>query len=396
MFCRRCRNVAKQLNGGEAFAPSVKARNFGNSTRLMQLFGASGDLGPGARAILAPSAAARAGISPKLRRVFQAAPVITIVNPNPSATTNGNQRTAQRWARMLAPSHPVRVVEHWHATDAAQPVDALLIALHARRSAASIAAFVQQHPGTPLIVVLTGTDLYRDIAVDADAQRSLALADRLVVLNECGMLALPDALRSKTRVVLQSCAARVPQARPQRHARLLMVGHLRTEKDPATYQRAAMRLAHRTDLHFDHIGAALDADLEDAARACMAIQPRYRWLGGLPHGATRSRMARASLLVHASRMEGGAHAVIEALRSGLPVLASRIDGNIGLLGSNYAGCFEPGDDAELARLIERFADEPAFASQLRAQCAARADRFSPEAEAAALRAIVEELIPSIE
>jgi putative glycosyltransferase (TIGR04348 family) len=318
--------------------------------------------------------------------------VITIVNPNPSATTNGNQRTAQRWARMLAARYAVRVVEQWQAAAAAQPAETLLIALHARRSAASVVAFKARHPGTPVILVLTGTDLYRDITIDANAQRSLTLADRLVVLNELGARVLPTTLRSKTRVVLQSCPARAPQARPKHHARVLMVGHLRAEKDPATYQRAAVQLAHRGDLYFDHIGKALEPAWAQAAELCMAQAPRYRWLGGLPHGATRSRMARASLLVHASRMEGGAHVVIEALRSGLPVLASRIDGNVGLLGADYAGYFPVGECDALAALIERFADEPAFAAQLAAQSAARADRFSPEAEAAALEAIVSELL----
>ncbi len=291
---------------------------------------------------------------------------------------------------MLGRAYPVRVAAQW--TQPQAPEERLMIALHARRSAASMAAWKAAHPDRPLILALTGTDLYRDIATDASAQRSLELADRLIVLNELGARALPDGLRSKVRVVLQSCAARAPQPKPKTRTRVLAVGHLRLEKDPATFQRAALRLKPRTDLFFDHIGGVLDADLEAAARECAAAQPRYRWLGGLPHAATRERIARASLLVHASRMEGGANVIIEAVRSGVPVLASAIDGNLGLLGAGYAGCFAVGDDAALAHLIERFADEPGFAAHLRAQCAARADRFAPEAEAAALRAIVAELL----
>ncbi len=322
---------------------------------------------------------------------------IVLVTPALADANNGNWQTARRWARLLAPLHRVEIADHWAADPVAAGRDAqLLIALHARRSAASILAWKMAHPDRPLIVALTGTDLYRDIGSDPAAQHSLALADRLIVLNELGARALPETMRDKVRVVLQSCTQRRPRARAEssgrKRLRVLMVGHLRPEKDPATYQRAALRLAHRTDVHLDHIGRALQPELADAAQACMQQQPRYRWLGGLPHAATRDRLARAQLLVHASRMEGGAHAVIEALRSGVPVLASAIDGNLGLLGTDYAGTFAAGDDAALARLIERFADEPAFAAQLRAQCAARADRFSPEAEAAALRAIVAELL----
>jgi glycosyltransferase involved in cell wall biosynthesis len=60
--------------------------------------------------------------------------------------------------------------------------------------------------------------------------------------------------------------------------------------------------------------------------------PNYRWLGALPHESTRRRIQAAHVLVHSSRMEGGAHVVIEAVTSGTPVLASRIPGNLGLLG----------------------------------------------------------------
>ncbi|KPF68494.1 glycosyl transferase family 1 [beta proteobacterium AAP99] len=316
---------------------------------------------------------------------------LVLVTPALADANNGNWQTAQRWARMLRRAYRVHLQARWSAEDAGRD-DALMIALHARRSAESIATFKAAYPHRPVVLALTGTDLYRDIASDAAAQRSLALADRLIVLNSLGAQALPEALRPKVSVVLQSCSARAPRPRPQQHTRVLMVGHLRAEKDPATYQRAAVQLAHRSDLLFDHIGAALEPAWAKAAELCMARQPRYRWLGGLPHGATRERMTRASVLVHASRLEGGAHVVIEALRSGLPVLASRIDGNVGLLGSDYDGYFPAGDATALAGLVGRFADDTDFAQRLTTQCTARADRFSPEAEAAALGTIVSELL----
>ena len=84
---------------------------------------------------------------------------------------------------------PVRITKEW--PDAAASADTLMLALHARRSAAPSAAWAERHPGHGLAVVLTGTDLYRDIATDAAAQRSLDLAQRLVVLQERGPDALP-------------------------------------------------------------------------------------------------------------------------------------------------------------------------------------------------------------
>jgi hypothetical protein len=75
---------------------------------------------------------------------------------------NGNKMTALRWARILRKlGHKVGVDQFYDGGRWD-----LLIALHARRSHASIENFCQLHPERPLIVVLTGTDLYRDIQFD--------------------------------------------------------------------------------------------------------------------------------------------------------------------------------------------------------------------------------------
>ncbi|MBC7941945.1 MAG: TIGR04348 family glycosyltransferase, partial [Chitinophagaceae bacterium] len=241
-------------------------------------------------------------------------------------------------------------------------------------------------------LVLTGTDLYRDIESDAAAQQSLAWADRLVVLNELGLRRLPEAWRSKGRVCLQSCASRQPVAKASRHLRALMVGHLREEKSPRTYFDAARLLAARSDILLDHIGGALDPALAAEATALMQTQPRYRWLGALPRGAVRRRIAGAHVLVHASRMEGGAHVVTEAVCSGTPVLASNIDGNLGLLGEGYPGVFEPGDAEGLAALLERARDDSAMLPMLRQACAVRVPLFLPEHERQTLTGFVAELL----
>ncbi|MCC6609349.1 MAG: TIGR04348 family glycosyltransferase [Burkholderiales bacterium] len=313
--------------------------------------------------------------------------ILVIVTPALADANNGNWQTARRWARMLHGAYDVRLAAHWSRGD-----EALMIALHARRSAASVAAWRATHPDRPLLLALTGTDLYRDIDTDASAQHSLAAADALVVLNELGARRLPEPMRGKCRVILQSCTARRPHTKTKRHLRALMVGHLREEKDPRTYFRAARRLAGRTGIALDHIGAALDPALGAEAAALAAAQANYRWLGALPHAATRRRIQAAHLLVHPSRMEGGAHVVIEAIRSGTPVLASRIEGNLGLLGSDYPGVFEVGDDAALASLLERARAEPAMLTSLQQRLAPRAPLFAPEAERSALRRLVAGLL----
>ncbi len=321
---------------------------------------------------------------------MMARPELLIVTPALRDANNGNWQTASRWARMLAADYRVRLVARWQGEQA----DAM-IALHARRSAESIAAWAAARPQAPLVVVLTGTDLYRDLAVDASARHSVAVATRLVVLHELAPLDVPAEHRAKCVVSFQSCPPRRPLAKTTHHLRALMVGHLRQEKQPQTYWAAAERLAGRGDIRLDHVGAALEPALGEAARACMARVPTYRWLGALTHAQARGRIQRAHVLVHASRMEGGAHVVMEAIASGTPVLASRIPGNLGLLGADYEGVFEPGDDAALAALLARCRDDAAILPRLAAQCARRAPLFEPAREAAALRHLMAELMAGV-
>jgi putative glycosyltransferase (TIGR04348 family) len=300
---------------------------------------------------------------------------IVIVTPALADANNGNWQTARRWAGMLSKAYRVRLAADWEGGN-----EVLMIALHARRSAASVAQWRALRPKAPLVVVLTGTDLYRDIATDSAAQASLHSADCLVVLNELGEQSVPADLEHKVRVILQSCTRRQTQSKTRQHLRALMIGHLRAEKSPETYFDAAKQLAHRNDILLDHAGAALEPALGAQATALMSTCLHYRWLGALTHGRARQRIQAAHVLVHPSRMEGGAHVVIEAVRSGTPVLASRIDGNVGLLGERYEGYFPVGDSAALASLLERTRDDPAMLARLQQQCEVRAALFEPARE----------------
>jgi putative glycosyltransferase (TIGR04348 family) len=329
---------------------------------------------------------------------------VVIVSPALADANNGNWQTARRWQILLAPLD-VRIVKAWPDAQASS-ADGVMLALHARRSAESIAAWAEtrkqpartEAPG--LAVVLTGTDLYQDIHTDSAAQHSLEVACRLVVLQDRAPDAVPAPMQPKARVVFQSTAALAPVAKTDRQLRAVMVGHLRSEKSPETLFAAAQRLAQipESGVFIDHIGDALDPALGQAAAATAAACPNYRWLGGVAHEATRRHIQRAHVLVHASRLEGGAHVIMEAVRSGTPVLASRIDGNVGMLGADYAGYFAVGDDDALAALLLRCraaqvtgGADAQWLANLQAQCALRSALFAPEAEQAALRALVHEL-----
>jgi len=319
-----------------------------------------------------------------------ARPHILIVSPASARENNGNWQTASRWMRILAGSGRVRVTVTQEWTNAQAAPD-LLIALHARRSASSLAAFADAHPERPSLLVLTGTDLYRDIHAAPAAKESLARATALVVLQPQGLEELDPAVRAKARVIYQS-APSLHRARLRAGtADIAMIGHLREEKDPLTFMRAAA-LVTAPAARLLHVGGVLDPALGDAARATQHTTPRYRWLGALPHMPARRLLRRCRAMAICSRMEGGANVIIEAVTSGVPVLASDVGGNRGMLGEDYAGFFPLGDAAALARLIDRVAADEHFHRKLLRQCAARRRLFAPERERAALLDLVDNLL----
>ena len=304
---------------------------------------------------------------------------IALVTPAGPGTRNGNRHTALRWAAFLrSAGHRVDVSVQWTPDSR---VEAML-ALHARRSYPSIKTFSSDKL---LVVALTGTDIYRDIRDSAEAQESLELAERLIVLQPKAIERLPKRLRGKAQVVVQSCASRLRHAPVKGKFRVCVIGHLRAEKDP---MRTLAALSHVSDQHIEviQLGAALDPGFDKAARQGMARDPRYRWLGSVPHARALKWLASSHAMVISSRMEGGANVVCEALRIGVPVLASHIPGNIGLLGNGYAGYFPLEDEKALARLIVRAASEESFYRRVKQQLRARRGAVAPQAEARALLA----------
>jgi putative glycosyltransferase (TIGR04348 family) len=311
---------------------------------------------------------------------------IVIISPALQDANNGNWQTARRWAQMLSKVHRTRIIKAWEPDSGKS--DDVMIALHARRSASSIAAWQQQRGSRSLIVALTGTDLYRDIHTDTQAQHSLDAAGQLIVLQELGIQSLPKQHHSKTQIVFQSTTSRKTLPKTNKHLKAVMVGHLRDEKMPQTLFEAARLLAGDKAIHITHIGAGLDEKLAENAIKTEALYPIYTWARGLKHAQTRDRIQRAHVLVHTSKMEGGAHVIMEAVCSGTPVIASRMDGNVGMLGSSYDGYFPVGDAQALAVLLRRCKNEPTFLDHLAKQCALRAPLFAPLAEQTSLLKIV--------
>lgn len=313
---------------------------------------------------------------------------IRLITPASSDALNGNRMTAVRWARMLRSlGHRAILQQHYDggACD-------LMIALHARRSFDSIWKFRRTHPDSPLIVALTGTDLYRDIRTSARAKRSLDLATRLVVLQSQGKTELPEPLRSKTSVIYQS--ARQTNGRDARiggEFNVCVIGHLRAEKDPFRTALASRRLPASSRIRVLHIGRALTHGMAQRARAESGTNPRYRWFGELPHWKALQILTQSKLLALTSRIEGSSNVLSEALARSVPVIASRIPGLIGTLGDEYPGYFSVGDTVELASLLHRAECDPAFYRELKAHCARLVHLVDPERECASWRELLREL-----
>jgi putative glycosyltransferase (TIGR04348 family) len=314
---------------------------------------------------------------------------ISIITPAPARARNGNRNTASRWGRLLGElGHKVRVEQQWSGAQSD-----VMVALHARRSFDSIRRYAEAWPTRPLVVVLTGTDVYRDIQTDADAMLSLELASRLIVLQDMAKKELGVSLRRKTRVIYQSARAVERSAPLSGCFEVIVSGHLRPEKDPF---RAAAALAHlpgSSRIRITHIGRALEPDMAAEAHAWMTRERRYKWLGEVAHGRALRIVARARLMVVSSRIEGGANVICEALRAGVPVIASKISGNVGMLGPRYPGYYPVADERVLARLLHRAECDPSYYERLVQSCAARAPLVAPERERLALDELISEFEP---
>ena len=307
---------------------------------------------------------------------------IGIITPAAAKSLNGNRATAQRWADFLRQlGHKVSISVEWDGT-----AYDLMVALHAWRSADSIAAFKQQYPDLPLVLAMTGTDLYRFINTHPEPTlASIQSADRLVTLHRLATRVLPKSSHHKIHVIHQS-AMPLPNKmtaavkRSIRHFDICVVGHLREEKDSMRVAYAVRDLPEDSHIRVLHYGKAHNDEWAAYARDEMKTNPRYKWFGEIPHWKIRQAYRRCHLMVLPSVMEGGANVISEATAAGLPVIASDIDGSVGLLGDDYAGYFPVQNTDALRELLLRAETEPEYIKKLDKQCKQRAELFTREAE----------------
>lgn len=282
---------------------------------------------------------------------------IALVTPAPAQVHTGNRTTADRWARLLSQlGHQVNVQKSWDGEECD-----LLIVLHARRGFPAIQRFRQKHPLAPLVVALTGTDLYGDLESSAEAICSLELASRIVVLQALAAEAVPESARRKVRVIYQSAERPSPSARREESwFQVCILAHLRAVKDPLRLAYAVRGLPSLSKIQVKHAGAVLDPDFGRQVEAEQRTNPRYHWLGPLAHENAVDLLARSHMLVLTSQLEGGANVISEAIAISIPVISSLIPGSVGILGSDYPGYFPVGDSAALREQLLRAESDDGF------------------------------------
>lgn len=319
---------------------------------------------------------------------------ILYLDPALSGTTSGNSSTS------------TRITEHWrnlgHAVTSLSVrgefpdgeaqlrklinESDLLVALHAKHCHSILKIWHDLHKPVPLILIVSGTDLFEPLLesgeVSIEFRWACEEASRIVTLagglEEFFPASRQQEWGTKTRVIYQgaepvewSCQEYDPQ-------QAVVIGHLRAVKDPLLPVRAVELLRERLNrnqavlkdvqLTIRHFGKMLDLPLMEqveAAQEQLASGPlRWQWNGPLSESGIRQVMSSAPLLIMPSLHEGGANVVGEFLVSGLPVVASRVAGNTGILGEDWPALFDAGDPQALADLLLRWNQDEGFREQI--------------------------------
>ncbi|MFT5129761.1 MAG: glycogen(starch) synthase [Rhodothermales bacterium] len=130
-----------------------------------------------------------------------------------------------------------------------------------------------------------------------------------------------------------------PSVKPLRTPQMLYVGRLSQEKGVDCLLQAVAKLEGDWQLGIVGDGPerpALEAMADD----------RVRFLGWQDKAKLRQRYQEASIFVLPSRYEGMANVVLEAMASGLPVVATTVGGNAELIVPGETGWLVPPDDPD--------------------------------------------------
>jgi glycosyltransferase involved in cell wall biosynthesis len=308
--------------------------------------------------------------------------------PVPINSSKGNSVCAQRTAAIF--ERLGQELTFSESSTASKQFD-FAIVQHAKRSEQVINSY---HGELPIVLVITGTELL--VAAD-DIDASLTKASVIVVTSQQIADELPQRFAEKIRIIPRSVLLpddyQLYRDDDFRKSNVVAVlGHLRDVKRPATIAAAVRLLAPDSKLVVHHFGAALTPEMESWAINETKTNDRFQWLGEVTRIDALAAMRTSLLTVNSSLVEGGANTIAESIVAGIPVLATPIAGNIGLLGTEYPGYFPIDDATKLAELLTLVEERGDFYESLVSHAAALRPQFHIEQEAEAWRKLTLELL----
>jgi glycosyltransferase involved in cell wall biosynthesis len=311
---------------------------------------------------------------------------VCVASPYPLSDLKGNSVTTARIVRVLDEGGIEARGSHGYD---GEPTD-ILITLHAIKGAPALFDFKKRKPKGKVVILLTGTDIYQGLPKGSKmGEDALREADRIVVRQEAAILRLPEQVRAKTVVIRSSLDPIAVKASPSQSRFIIsVVGHLRPVKRPFLTIETLAQHPEWSDVEVWQIGQALDEEMRKTAEFWAEEDERYRWFGGVPRMESLALCCKSSLTINSSILEGGANAVLEAMTMGVPVLASKIEGNVGLLGNDYPGYFEEG---RMAKALQAIMDQRVDLDEWNRLLADRLRLFSRERESKSWLELLTEL-----
>jgi glycogen synthase len=253
-----------------------------------------------------------------------------------------------------------------------------------------VARWLNFRTGIPYVVSLRGGDVpgtephlaifYR---VLQPLRRDIFKHARAVCAPSQGLKALSEKIDPfPVQVVPNGINSDLFRREPERRAKvptLLSVGRLHTQKNVGYLLNLVAALKKKTKIRAQIIGDGPERPGLERTAAALGITDFVQFSGWLSREAVREAYQSATFLVHASSYEGMSNVILEALASGLPVIASDIPENFELIKDDANGfLFDPtGDPALLAERIWPLFKDPDELDRLSAAARATIEkRFS--------------------
>ena len=168
---------------------------------------------------------------------------------------------------------------------------------------------------------------------------------------------------ARMKVVANGVVDSTSRARPGSNSDFIMVERAEFQKDNATALQDFARVPGHW--RFSCVGGGTEATIFMQACHNWAAAASERVIG---HGARSDNdtlLASHGIFVLCSRFEGMPLSIIEAMRAGLPVIASRVGGVGELVIDGTTGILvEPGDVAATAAAMKQLAEDPALRDRM--------------------------------